>query len=43
MKIDCILCVRRKICPKTLKGRFTMKNKCPARIRRLRRADKYYV
>ncbi len=41
MKINCILCVRRKRCPKNLKERITRKGRCPARLRRLRRADKY--
>jgi len=41
MKYNCILCVRRKKCPKTLKQRVNIrKYKCPARLRRLRRADK---
>jgi len=43
MKINCILCVRRKKCPETLKDRLNIrKGTCPARIRRLRRADKLW-
>jgi len=42
MNVNCILCVRRKRCPKGLKETFTRKDTCPARIRRLRRPD-YFV
>ena len=41
MNVNCILCVRRKNCPETLKNRIKKRKlKCPARLRRLRRAEK---
>jgi len=40
IKINCILCVRRKKCDEITKAVWGKASNCPGRLRRLRRAEK---
>lgn len=42
MRINCILCVRRKLCHKNLKKRISNKGRCPAKVFRIK-ADRKMV